>query len=199
MKHKLTILMLLLGIFAFSQSNFTQFSLEAEYGLNHSRNPTKTEFHHIGLGLRYMFNEYWGIKGDYANDIFKSDKSPESQLTSHRFSTQAVYNLGRLLQLREWTGGTLNFLLHSGIGVTLLDSNAAKGIDKAGNFIFGGTLQLYISESLAITGDLSGILNFSQQTNFTGFRTDEFTGKMLNASIGVTYYIGRNKSTSDWR
>jgi hypothetical protein len=181
MKNKLAFLLLLIGNVVFSQSNFTQFSLEAEYGLNHSRNPTKTEFHHIGLGMRYMFNEYWGLKGDYANDIFKSDKIPETQLTSHRFSAQAVYNLGRLLHLREWTGGTVNLLLHSGIGVTLLDSNVAKGIDKAGNFIIGGTLQLSISESLALTGDLSGILNFSQQTNFAGLRTDEFTGKMLNA------------------
>lgn len=199
MKNKFAILLLFTGNAIFSQSNFTQFSLEAEYGLNHSRNPKITELKHVGLGMRYMFNEYWGIKGDYANDIFKYEEIVETQLTSHRFSAQAVYNVGRLIQLKEWTNGAVNFLLHSGIGVTLLDSDTAKGIDKAGNFIIGGTLQLYISESLALTGDLSGILNFSQQTNFAGLRTDEFTGKMLNASLGITYYIGRNKSTSDWR
>ena len=199
MKETITFLSLLLSSAVFSQSNFTQFSLEAEYGLNYSRNPKQTELNHVGLGMRYMFDEYWGIKGDYGYDGFSSDESPETKLTSHRFSTQAVYNIGRLLNLREVTHGSINLLLHSGIGISLLDSDTATGLDKVGNFIAGGTLQVYISNSFTLTGDISGILNFSQNTRFDGLRQKEFTGKMLNASIGLTYYLGKNKSTSDWR
>jgi len=201
MKKKITLLALLLSAVSFSQeSSFSQYSLEADYGFNYSRNPELTGFTHFGLGMRYMINEYWGIKGDYGHDAFTSESIPETSATSHRFSLQAVYNIGRLLNFREFTGGTVNMLLHGGLGGTLIDSGERGGSDKAGNFIAGGTLQLYISDSFAIMGDVSGILNFSQQTGFDGLPAgDTFTGKMLTATIGVTYYFGRNRSTADWR
>lgn len=201
MKKKITLLALMLSGMAFSQeSNFSQYSLEADYGFNYARNPELTGFTHLGVGFRYMIDEYWGIKFDYGHDAFDSEGIPGTGATSHRFSAQGVYNIGRLLNFREFTGGTVNMLLHAGFGGTLIDSDVASGTDKAGNVIGGGTLQLYISDHFAIMGDVSAVMNFSQQTKFDGLHAgDTFTGKMLTATIGVTYYFGRNRSTADWR
>lgn len=200
MKNKLTILLLLLGISAFSQSNFDQYSLEADYGFNHTRNPKMTEFRHFGFGFRYMFNEYWGIKFDYGTDSFESETTPDVGAKYSRFSAQGVYNLGRAINLKRVAGNSVGLLLHTGMGISVLDSDAAKKTDKIGNVIIGITPQVRITDFLTLRTDLSGILNFSQQQKFDGNKVKGgFTGKMLTASIGLTYYFGRNKSTSDWR
>lgn len=201
MKKKITLLALFLSGMAYSQeSNFSQYSLEADYGFNYARNPELTGFNHFGFAFRYMIDEYWGIKFDYGHDSFESETIPSTTGTFNRFSFQGVYNIGRLLNFREFTGGTLNMLLHGGFGGTFIDSDVADGTDKAGNLIGGGTLQLYISERFAIMGDVSAIMNFSQQFRSDGsISGDTGTGKMLTATIGVTYYFGRNRSTADWR
>lgn len=209
MKKTVTLLALALSMSAFSQGSccptggnrFDQISLEAEYGLNYSRNPSQSDFKHWGIGIRYMFNEYWGVKLDYANDRFSDDNGKKGTGSLYyRLSAQAVYNIGRALNFNELTNGNFNLLLHSGVGYSHLNVYERENSDNIGNFIIGGTLQYYISDRFALTGDVSGILNFSQQNRFdSSHARDTFTGKMLNASIGLTYYFGKNKNTADWR
>jgi len=204
MKKTITILMLVLSMQAFSQmsvnrNRFNQFSIEADYGLTYTRAPKQTSYKHFGFGFRYMFDEYWGIKADYAHDRIDDNGTKGTGSIYDRASVQAVYNIGRLLNMTYLTDGYLNVLLHSGVGYSRLDPFENRHYDNIGNFIIGGTAQLYINESFALTADVSGILNFRQQNNFDSKYIDTHTGKMLNASIGITYYIGRNKSRSDWR
>jgi len=205
MKKTITILALALSMQAFSQmsvnrSRFNQFSIEADYGLTYTRNPTQTSYKHVGLGFRYMMNEYWGIKVDYAHDRIDDNGKRGTGSLYDRGSVQAVYNVGRLLNITYITDGKINLLLHSGVGYSRLDPYENRDYDNIGNFILGGTAQLYINESFAITGDLSGILNFRQHFSYNSKpMRDAYTGKMLTASIGLTYYLGRNKSRSDWR
>jgi hypothetical protein len=205
MKKTITVLVLMASMQSFSQmyksrNRFNQFSLEAEYGLTYTRNPSQTDYNHIGLGFRYMIDEYWGIKFDYAHDKIEDNGTIGTGSIYDRGSVQAVYNIGRLFNFRELTNSTVNLLLHSGVGYSRLDIYQNKDHDHIGNFILGGTVQVYISESLALTGDVSGILNFRQQNRFDSSYTGEtFTGKMLTAGIGLTYYFGRNKNTADWR
>jgi hypothetical protein len=200
MKKKIAILALLLSAAAFSQEHFQQYSIEADYGFNYVRNPKLSGLNHFGVGFRYMIDEYWGVKFDYGHESFSTNTSAGTGSDYHRFSAQAVYNLGRALNFRQLTNGNVNMLLHAGLGASGLDSDTLEGMDKMGNVIAGGTLQLYVSDSFAITGDASGILNFSQQRRFDGISNGgEFTGKMFTVSLGLTYYFGRNKSTADWR
>jgi OOP family OmpA-OmpF porin len=148
-----------------------------------------------------MVDEYWGMKIDYAHDGI-DDNGTKGSLGSlyDRVSAQAVYNIGRTFNLPNLTGGNVNFLLHSGIGYSRLNPYESTTYDNMVNFIIGGTAQLYISESLAFTGDLSGILNFRQNSTFgSKYMEGNYTGKMITASIGLTYYIGRNKNTADFR
>lgn len=209
MKKTVTLLALALSMSAFSQGSccptgsnrFDQLSIEAEYGLNYTPNPSQTDFKHWGIGVRYMFNEYWGIKADYANDRFSSDNGKRGTGSLYyRLSAQAVYNIGRVLNLKELTDGRFNMLLHGGLGYSHLNIYDNIESDNIGNAILGGTLQFYINERFALTGDVSGVLNFSQQNGFDSTHMGEtFTGKILNASIGLTYYLGRNKGDADWR
>ncbi|RDI12117.1 hypothetical protein [Flavobacterium sp. AG291] len=203
MKKTITILALALTTQAFSQlsvtrNRFNQFSFEAEYGLTYTRNPTQTSFKHSGIGFRYMANEYWGVKFDYAHDRIDDNGTPGTGSILDRASVQAVYNIGRVLNFRELTNSTVGLLLHSGVGYTRLNPFEERDYDNIGNFIIGGTVQLYINDSFALRGDLSGILNFRQQNSFYSEYNGTYTGKMLNASIGLTYYFGRNKNRSDW-
>lgn len=184
---------------ALAQNNFNQYSIEASYGYNYARPPVVDGFNHFDAGFRYMQNEFWGAKVDYGYDLFKSDDGLDTKTTMHRTSVQAVYNLGRGLRVNDIAKRLLNLLLHSGVGITAIDGSGGK-TDWAGNFILGGTGQLYLSENVALMGDLSGILNFSQNYNLNGIQHGEnFTGKVLTFSVGITYYFGRNKNTSDWR
>jgi hypothetical protein len=209
MKKTVTFLALALSMSAFSQgpccptggNRFDQLSIEAEYGLNYTRSPIQTDFKHWGIGARYMFNEYWGVKADYANDRFSSDNGRKGTGgLYYRLSAQAVYNIGRTLNLPNLTGGRLNMLLHGGAGYSHLNIYDDVESDNMGNVILGGTLQLYISERFALTGDVSGVLNFRQQNGFDSTNVGKtYTGKILNASIGLTYYLGRNKGDADWR
>lgn len=204
MKRTITILALALSMQAFSQmsvnrNRFNQFSFEAEYGLAHTRNPTQTDYKHVGVGFRYMMNEYWGVKVDYAHDRIADNGTRGTGSIYDRASVQAVYNIGRFLNFRDLTNSTVNVLLHSGVGYSRLNPFENRKFDNIGNFIIGGTAQVYISPSFALTGDVSGILNFRQHVRFDSSPIGEsYTGKMLTATVGLTYYFGRNKNRSDW-
>ena len=204
MKRTITFLALALSMQAFSQmsvnkNRFNQFSFEADYGLTYTRNPSQTSYKHFGVGFRYMWSEYWGVKIDYAHDKIDDNGTPGTGSLYDRGSVQGVYNIGRCLNFRDLTNGTVGLLLHSGVGYSRLDPYHNDDYDNIGNFIVGGTAQVYISPSFALRGDISGILNFKQQNNFDSrYEGDTFTGKMLNATIGITYYFGKNKNRADW-
>lgn len=199
MKRRTTLAALLVSAAAFSQNHFSQYSVEGNYGFNYGRRPELSGFHHFDVGFRYMANEYWGAKADYGYDMFKGKDALESKTTLNRVSVQAVYNIGRLLSMKDIAARTFNVLLHAGGGVTLLKTEYGSS-DKGAHMIIGGTTQFYLSPKFALTGDVSGILNFKQDYNLEGIRgADSFTGKMLNITVGVTYYFGKNGSTADWR
>ncbi|MNX92787.1 Outer membrane porin F precursor [compost metagenome] len=54
---------------------------------------------------------------------------------------------------------------------------------------------------MALTGDLTGIVNGKQNWNFDGMgstTTGAFDGVLLNASVGLTFYLGKNEKHADW-
>lgn len=207
MKKLFSLLALILSLACWSQRAMDQYSIEAAYGLGVSGDPGITGFSHYEIGFRYMVDEYWGIKFDFGSDKFRTGDNPEIGSDYNRYSVQAVHNLGRTLGLTNSIKTPINLLAHGGLGYSSLKSQISGSTDKIGNVIIGLTPQLYINKSLALTVDASFILNFTQHLNFDGLHPQRnegeplksFTGKMFNASIGLTYYFGRNKSDSDWR
>lgn len=191
--------------------SYEQFSLEADYGLSGTTHEqTLTNVGHFGIGARYMFDEFWGAKFDYANDRFKLDADGDSGTVSNRFSLQGVYNLGRLLDIPWNTNDKVNLLAHAGLGYTSLQSKVNTGIDNIGHLIIGLTPQVSISESISLHFDASYIYNISQHYNFngqypaenqnyTGGDVPSFNASMFSVSAGLTIYLSREKNSVDFR
>jgi OOP family OmpA-OmpF porin len=223
MKKKLASLSFLLLAFAASAQNMTttstkttidkpaydKWSIELNGGIN---KPTKTmtpgystaTFNpfHADLGVRYMFNPKFGLKMDFGYDQFKErDNTADFESKSIRTSLQGVVNIGRALNFETWTN-TIGLLAHGGFGVSQLTSETGfDGEDYMGHGILGLTGQIRLSNSVALTGDLTGIVNGKQNHNFDGMEqttTGSFDGVLLNASVGLTFYLGKNEKHADW-
>ncbi|MBF4515420.1 OmpA family protein [Flavobacterium sp. ANB] len=188
---------------------YNKWSIELNGGVN---NPIRTMTpgystatlnpFHADLGVRYMFSPTFGVKFDVGYDQFQErDDTPEFESRYVRASLQGVINISRALNFETWTN-TIGVLVHGGIGVSQLSAdNGFDGEDYMGHGILGLTGQIKLSNSIALTGDLSGIVNGRQNWNFDGksqARTGAFDGGLLNASIGLTFYLGKNEKHADW-
>ncbi|MCV9929164.1 OmpA family protein [Flavobacterium sp. LS1R49] len=223
MKKKLASVSLLLLSFAAGAQNmappsaqtsveknpYDKWSIELNGGLN---KPTRTMTDgystatvspfHADLGVRYMFNPKFGLKMDFGYDQFQErDDTPQFKSTYLRTSLQGVVNVGRALNFETWTN-TIGLLAHGGFGVSQLSSdNGFSGKDYMANGIIGLTGQIRLSNSFALTGDLTGIVNGRQNYNFDGMgptTSGSFDGVLLNASVGLTFYLGKHEKHADW-
>jgi OmpA-OmpF porin, OOP family len=188
---------------------YDKWSIELNGGLNkptramtYGYTTTTLNPFHADLGVRYMFNPKFGLKLDLGYDKFtERDDTPEFESSYLRTSLQGVVNLGRALNFETWTN-TIGLLAHGGFGVSQLTSdNGFDGEDYMGHGIIGITGQIRLSDSAALTGDLSGIVNGKQNWNFDGMgqtQTSSFDGLLVNASIGLTFYLGGNEKHADW-
>ncbi|WP_456312605.1 OmpA family protein [Pseudomonas shirazensis] len=157
---------------------------------------------HADLGVRYMFSPTFGVKLDVGYDQFQErDDTPNFESRYVRTSLQGVINLGRALNFETWTN-TIGILAHGGFGVSQISTETGYGgQDYMGHGIMGLTGQIKLSNRIALTGDLTGIVNGRQNWNFDGMgrtRTGAFDGVLLNASVGLTFYLGKNEKHADW-
>lgn len=191
------------------ESPYNKWSLELNGGVN---KPVRTltpgystatlNLFHADLGVRYMFNPKFGLKLDFGYDKFQErDDTAPFESRQIRTSLQGVINLGRALNFETWTN-TFGLLAHGGFGVSQLTAkNGFDGEDYMGHGIVGLTGQVRLSDRVALTGDLTGIVNGRQNHNFDGMsatRTGAFDGVLLNASVGLTFYLGKNEKHADW-
>ncbi|SHL81748.1 OmpA family protein [Flavobacterium saccharophilum] len=188
---------------------YDKWSIELNGGIN---KPTRTMTpgystatlnpFHADLGVRYMFNPKFGVKFDVGYDQFtERDDTPDFESRYVRASVQGVVNIGRALNFETWTN-TIGVLAHGGIGVAQLSTETGYGgQDYVGHGILGLTGQIKLSNRVALTGDLTGIVNGRQNWNFDGMgstKTGAFDGVLLNASVGLTFYLGKNGKHADW-
>lgn len=204
MRKNFIVLLLLLSSTAFCQLHNDQYSLEAGYGFGISGSPTTTSLTNFNAAFRYMVDDYWGLKFDAGFSRFEVTDSPVTGTEYTRISAQGVHNLGRTLNLRGLTNNSIGLLAHGGLGYSALKSLVTEEKDNIGNVIIGITPQIRLLESLALHADLSYILNFTQHYNFAGLHPDTdkheaFTGHLTTFTLGLTYYFGRNGSSSDWK
>ncbi|MFP9118445.1 outer membrane beta-barrel protein [Flavobacterium sp. RNTU_13] len=209
-KVTLLVTTLLLSAVALGQGRRDdQFSLEASYGLGISGKPISTQFTTFGGGLRWMWNDDWGLKGDAARSTFRYNAPAPVKETGtdyNRLSLQIVHNLGRTLDLASYVDN-INVLAHAGAGYSWMkpvNVPATDMTDSMGNIIFGFTPQVYISDRLSLNADWSYIVNLSQHKDYNGEvryqdRLKRFTGGMSTFTVGLTVYLGRNGSDRDWR
>jgi len=191
-----------------NNSGFNKWSIEFAGGLTKPQRPltagysTDTPSPWVGdLGVRYMFNNKFGLKADFGYNSFTAkNNSLDFDSKYYRVDLQAVANLGRIMNFETWTN-TFGLLGHAGFGYAQLRSDNFKGADEMGNFIAGVTGQIRLSNRVALTGDFSTILNASQDRTFDGANVEGnrgFSGLLFNGTVGLNVYLGKNTKHADW-
>jgi OOP family OmpA-OmpF porin len=157
----------------------------------------------VDLGVRYMFNNKFGVNADFGYSSFEGDKNSTDFSTDYyRFTLEGVMNVGNMLGFRE-VSQRFGLLLHGGFGVSALEiEEASGGLHEMANFQVGLTPQFRLTNNLVVFGDLSFITHARQEYTFDGVRradTDRgFDGSTVNASIGITMYLGDGAVPADF-
>lgn len=203
-----------------SNLDYNKWSVELAVGVH---KPTRSftsgyytntpDFGQGSLGVRYMFNNKFGVKLDGGIAIINNDEfSQEFETTNTRFSLQGVINLGNVLNFGEWTD-RIGLLLHGGGGYSFNTYNEDIigrniGTDELLHIMAGITPQVKLSNRIALTLDVTALGNVRQHRTWDGL-TQAFSasdprdirgvdGFIVTASAGLTFYLGDKKQHADW-
>ncbi len=207
------LLLLLIGSYACAQydgKRYNQFSVEASYNISvpytaidfkDKSNGNFTSFDGFNLGARFMFNQNWGLKGEVVYNGYHGENNLGTNFI--RLDAQAVYNLGRLINLPYATNDKVGLLLHSGFGISKSKSLVKNTTENIGNYIIGLRPIFSLSDRIALSMDMTYVANFKQQFNYDGqyFNNDKDNYKFgynLNYSFGLIFYMGNKKRHADW-
>ena len=176
------------------------------------------QINHYGLGLRYMLNPKFGLKGRFAYDDIKNLNSSESlpfKLQHLQFSFEAVVNAIRLFDIQD-NAGRMGLLFHFGIQASQMSPISNEGTDGLGTTInvnkgkkeLNGGLVVGLTPSVRVFNNLSLFLdiainsNIRQHFNWDGAsyseRNNNLTGSLFTTSFGLTYSFGKAKIHGDW-
>ncbi|RTZ09241.1 OmpA family protein [Flavobacterium sp. GSP6] len=191
-----------------TENDYNKWSVELAGGVNKTQRPmtagyfTSTPSPFVAdLGVRYMFNNKFGLKADIGYNSFQGkNNSIDFDTKYYRADIQAVANLGRIMNFETWTN-TLGLLGHAGFGLAQLEDQNSALKDRMGNFMAGVTGQIKLSNRIALTGDFTTILNAAQDAAFDGASTRDargFSGILFNGTVGLTVYLGKNEKHADW-
>ncbi|WP_313803970.1 outer membrane beta-barrel protein [Flavobacterium sp.] len=202
---KLTFFLLLFTSLSFSQSPYGGLAIDANYGISGVKDPGLSDFSHFDFGVRYMFNDLWGLKLDYGQDKFRTQETPtEEGIDISRISAQGYFNLTNIIDSRSYFySRTFNLMGHAGVGYSMQKSVTIPegGTDEIGHIIFGITPQFSITDNLAVGLDATGIIHLSQHYWFDGnytYTSPEFNGSpnatttfIYNLTLGLSYTFGQ--------
>jgi OOP family OmpA-OmpF porin len=156
------------------------------------------------LGVRYMFNEKFGLRLDLGYNEFKEGKnSLPFKSNYYRTTLEGVVNAGSLLKFSSWTN-RINLLFHGGIGmsslrtITPIDNLAGEPIL---NVTVGFTPQFKLSNRISLFLDGSAIFHDYQDFTFDGANNTgdrEISTSIFNTSIGVNISLGKHKQNADF-
>lgn len=155
------------------------------------------------LGVRYMFNERFGLRLDLGFNNFKAESTSQPFSSKYyRATMEGVVNMGNILKFNTWTR-RFNLLAHGGIGFSILNTTlpVVTGNDYMATFNFGLTPQFKISERIALFLDFSSLINFNQAKTFDGApltNARETNISIFNTSLGVNIAFGRNNRLADF-
>jgi outer membrane protein OmpA-like peptidoglycan-associated protein len=189
--------------------DFNQWSFELAGGFNKPQRPMTAGYstsvvspYTVDLGVRYMFNNKFGLKADFGyNSLTGNDESIDFDTKYYRADLQGVANLGRIMNFENWTN-TFGLLGHAGFGLSFLERKDPTYVkDRMGNFMVGVTGQIKLSDRIALTGDFTTITNAKQNVAFDGSSANDirgFNGSLFTGTAGITVYLGKNAKHADW-
>ena len=201
-----------------AKPNFNQWSIDGKIGVN---NPIKnftpgynTPLYNIGtagLGVRYMFNAYFGLRIGATFNRFQDNKESFDFSTNHgRFELEGIVDIGNTLHFYQWTD-RLSLLGHAGAGFGRIKPEGfplnflpleKAGSDRTGILSLGLTPQIKLSPKMALNLD-AGVI-FQGRTHHTfDYNTqsgdkDGYFSTFFEGTIGLSYYLGKKESHADW-
>ncbi|TDE46539.1 OmpA family protein [Flavobacterium rhamnosiphilum] len=190
-------------------NDFNKWSVELAGGFNKPQRPMTAGYNTtlvspyvVDLGVRYMFNNKFGLKADLGLNSFTGKKeSVDFDTKYYRVNLQGVANLGRIMSFETWTN-RIGLLGHAGFGLGMLErKEPSYKKDRVGNFMAGLTGQIKLTDRIALTGDFTTILNAKQNLAFDGASSSStrgFGGILFNGTAGITVYLGKNVKHADW-
>lgn len=221
---KYLFLLLLFGVSfsLYAQKEFNQWSIELNGGFNKAMGPLSPNFYsptlnigHTDIAGRYMFNEYFGIKGDLGIGVFNETKGKSPEFTTNyiRVNAQMVMNAGRMMNF-ENICRRIGLLTHFGSGFGRMSFENTV-FDQASDYVYtiiaGTTVQYKISNRLSLTGDISYIHNGRQTYTFDGNSYNapvqpnppanpfiHAPGGWWTGTLGLNFYLGKNEQHADW-
>jgi OOP family OmpA-OmpF porin len=190
-------------------TDFNKWSFEIAGGLNKPARPMSAGYtttlmspFSAEAGVRYMFNNKFGLKTDFGFSSFTGNSnSVNFDSKYYRVDLQGVANLGRIMNFETWTK-TIGLLGHAGFGLSFLERTDPTYVkDRMGNFMAGVTAQIKLTNRIALTADFSGITHARQNISFDGNTPTDvrgFSGQLFTGTIGLAIYLGKNKKHADW-
>jgi OOP family OmpA-OmpF porin len=222
---KYLMIMFLSGIvtFGYAQKDFNRWSIETNAGFNKAMAPLTAGYlsptlniGHFDLGVRYMFNEKFGIKGTGGIGSFSEAKgnSPEFSSNYGNISLQAVFNWGRILNFETFSR-RLTVLGFFGGGTGYIKNDVRPINDYDPDYVYtintGFATLFKLSNRVSLEGDISMIVNGRQRFTLDG--TDfnspgrpvqpeinyvHATGTWWTGTLGLNIYLGKQEEHADW-
>ena len=195
---------------------YDKWSIELSGGLLKPSNPLAPGYYTKGadlfqgnLGVRYMFNEKFGLRTVFGYNSIKNNEDETQSLPFEarylRGTLEGVVNLGNVLDFADWTN-SFGLLFHSGAGYSNLKYQDPEIEDPVHlmNISAGITPQVKISNSIAFNLDVTLLANVGMERSWDGTqvitsnnrRIDD--GLLYNFSAGLTFYLGENDTHADW-
>ncbi|HSF55014.1 MAG TPA: OmpA family protein [Algoriphagus sp.] len=221
---KYLILLLLFGasLNSFAQNDYNKWSLEVNGGFNKSMGPLTPGYFsptlnlgHVDFGTRYMFNEYFGFKGNFGFGSFSEVKNESPEFTTNylTITAQGVANFGRMLNFETFSK-RLTLLGHLGAGGGRMNfENQVRPTEPDYYYtLTSGITSLFkLSERISLAGDISVNVNGRQTYTFDGNSynapiqpdppTNPFvhaTGTWWTGTLGLNFYLGKAEQHADW-
>ena len=204
-----------------SETELNKWSFEFGFGTNLAVRPFGTGYNsssgefissstvnHFDFGFRYMFNSKFGLKSDFGFDVITNGINNGSlpfQSMQSRIGIQGVFDLGKVFEFNTFSN-SIGLLGHGGLQFSQFKSKTGINNQEAvaesdGGFLIGITPQIKLSDRTSVTFDFTALYNLRQRLNWDGTvsnKENNFTGSMFTTSIGLTYYLGKNKKHYDW-
>ncbi len=184
-------------------------SILSSSGLSEGYNTPFPNLWTMNGGIRYMFNNKFGIRvGGGFDQLNQAGNSPKFATRIWNVNVQGVANLGRVLAFEEFTKN-IGLLGHVGVGYGYMTSKNFKGVDNLGIITFGLTPQVRLSDrvTLLLSGTFNWYLtqqytfngeNLTKDVNMTPMRHVNFQGLNFTATAGLQIALGKKRVHADW-
>ncbi len=205
----LTLLLSCSTVLTAQKSNFSHMSGEFNLGLTNPIQPlapgydakTLSPFT-VGLGSRYMFNQFIGLRVNAYVHQFNNAKGYNTFKTNYfRTDLEGVINAGNVLRFYEWTDN-FTFLIHTGVGYSIMKEKSwTYNPDQMMNFNVGVTPMVKLNKNLSLLLDFVTVSHVYQSRTFDFSQSNVKRGAdgyLFNVTAGITYSFG-NKPAIDWQ